>query len=165
MKYLDEADVYIPRFYQFLPFFVGFDKVYEIGVGVGYFLYMLRNVLGIDAEGCDVDIQRKVVYREMRAALGLEPYTHQFKVQAGRELPIGPGVQALCAFYTVFNYDWRVAQHEWFLKECRQKLTGPRTVILRLNPHGFTDRPEVFEFYKARADFPLRDEGFCILDA
>lgn len=165
MKYVADAESYIRRFYAFLPFFAGLEKVYELGVGPGYLLLMLREVLGIDARGCDIGLADKAVFREVRRALGLEPHVEEFAVRASFPLPVEPGTQAICAFYTVFNDNWGVAEHQWFLEECRRVLSGPKLVILRLNPHGFTDRPEVFDFYHARADFPLPDEGFCILDA
>jgi hypothetical protein len=164
IKYAIDPPRFLYRFRQYLPWLAGIPSYFEIGVGPGFLFHILRTVLGAEITGVDVDFSREWVYREFRRALEIDHLVTELPVISGQPIPIPAGAQAVIGFFTVFNERWGVSDHQWFLDECAAKLSGKRLVILRFNPKGFDDAPEVRDWYRRRGDFPLAsDPSFCIV--
>ncbi len=158
LAYALQPHYYLQRLYRYLPYFGGLDSVFEIGVGAGYMLALLRDLLGARVHGVDVKFAQLPVLVELRRELGLHDLVAERPVVAGAPIPIPEGTECVAAFHTVFNKYWDVAEHEWFLQECGRQLVGRRLVICYFNGGGFDDRPEVKALYDRRGDTPLPHE-------
>jgi hypothetical protein len=164
IKYARDPERYVKRFLQYVPYLIGIESFFEIGVGPGFLFKIIKDVLGKRISGVDIRCREEDVYREFRQGLGIEDLVSEHAVTAGHPLPIPAGTEAVIAFFTVFNEHWTQADHEWFLDDCSSKLTGRRLVMLRFNPRGFEDNEAVRRLYARRGTFPLRpDPNFCIV--
>lgn len=164
IKYARDPTRFVRRFQQFIPYLVGLESFFEIGVGPGFLFKIIKDILGKRITGVDIRCSEEDVYREFRKALGIDKLVSEHAVTAGRPLPVPPGTEAVIAFYTVFNEHWTEADHEGFLQDCSHKLTGRKLVILRFNPRGFEDNEPVRRLYERRGSFPLRSEpNFCVV--
>jgi hypothetical protein len=164
IKYAIDPPRFLRRFREYLPWLAGIGSLFEIGVGPGFLFHILRTAYGAQITGVDVDFSREWVYRDFRRALMIDHLVAERPVVSGEAIPIPPGAEAVIGFFTVFNEHWGVSDHQWFLDECAAKLSGKRLVILRFNPKGFDDAPEVRTWYRLRGDFPLAsDPNFCIV--
>ncbi|MGQ0564042.1 MAG: hypothetical protein ACT4OK_03090 [Gemmobacter sp.] len=175
-RYLDEK---LPMLPTMAP--LAGRRVYEIGVGAGYMLYLLREVLGCDVYGCDIHAKTHEVYRPLRAALGVQDVTHDRAVVSGQPVGIAPGTEAVIATWPAFmkhrgpalpsedmegddESNWTLQDHQWFVNHCSDHLTGARQVVLRFNRQGFVKDRAVREFYHDIGTFPLReDRRFCVI--
>jgi hypothetical protein len=80
------------------------------------------------------------------------------KVVAGQDIPIPDGSEAVLGFWTVFTEAFSLDDHKSFVAQCREKLVGPKRLVLLFNTRGYDERPEVFEWYKTLGEFPLLRE-------
>jgi hypothetical protein len=175
VKYLIHARGHVKKFYPFLPYLSGPKRVFEIGVGPGHLFKILRDCFDVDVYGCDIEFDKTIVYREIRRELGIADRVLEYAVRAYSEIPIPTDCEGLFAFWTAFNTSWGVNEHHWFLDFCKERLVGPKLVALRFNRAGFTDKPEVIDFYEKNAVVPigrlLRDpavpqqhvDNFCVI--
>ncbi len=134
-------------------------KVYELGVGPGYLFTLLEKALGCQMYGCDINLDAMEVYRRTRKVLNITSRVVEHRVTSGKDLGILPGTEAVIAFWTVFNRQWSVADHKWFIEECARNLVGQRLLFLRFNNEGFTDNAGVMEFYDQCSSQPLPEDG------
>jgi hypothetical protein len=176
MKYVRRARAHVHKWVAFLPYLSGLEKVYEIGVGPGYLFRMMMDYYSTDISGCDLDPEKNLIFAKVREELGIADRIQNHKVIAKQDIPIPDGTDGLFAFWTVFNFNWSVDDHAWFIEHCREKLAGEKRVVLLFNDRGYDDRPEIQDFYRKRARFPFlesdiapefhpRDKNaFCILN-
>ena len=176
MKYLRHATGHVHKWVPILPFLSGLRKVYEIGVGPGYLFRMMMDYYSTDMVGCDIDPRKNLIFDKLRNELGIADRVQLHRVISGHDIPIPEGTEGLCAFWTVFNFGWSVADHAWFIEHCREKLVGEKRLVLLFNARGYDDQPEIQEFYRNRARFPFlesdiaprfhpRDKNaFCVLN-
>ncbi len=165
VKFLVDARRYVHDDAHYLTFFRDLRKVFEIGVGTGYLFAMLKTLLGIDMHGVDIDLEKSVVFRDMRKEIGIADAVSEHRVMPRRPLPIPPGTEAVTAFRTMFNQGWSVADHEWFLADCAEKLSGRKLVIVNFNERPFRADPGVVALYQRRGTLPEPRNGtFFILE-
>lgn len=183
IKYAADFQRYLDEKLPFLPHLSALSgrKVYEIGVGAGFMLYLLRHVLDCDAYGCDIHALTHEIYRPLREALGVQAVTHDRAVVFGQPLGIAPGTEAVVATWPAFMRHaaraglagssdaetaahWGVEQHAWFVSHCAEHLTGARRLVLRFNRQGFLKNRAVRDFYHGIGTFPIRDDPrFCVI--
>jgi SAM-dependent methyltransferase len=155
-------------------------KVYELGVGAGHLLFLLREVMGCDVYGCDIHAETHELYRPLREALGVQDVTHDREVRFGQPLGIEPGTEAVVCLGPVFMRriddaasvrsafaeaaDWGVEEHEWFVNQCDEGLTGARRMVIRFNRKGLMKNRPVLDYYRRIGTFPIRDDPhFCVI--
>jgi hypothetical protein len=164
VKFLARAPEFIHKDASYLPFFEGLKQVFEIGVGTGYLFAMLRNILKVEMWGVDVDLDKSTVFDEMRRELGIADRVFEHRVTRRVPLPIPPGTEAVTAFRATFHQGWSVADHEWFLADCREKLTGARRAILFFNSRPLNENPAVVALYRRIGEMPLaKNDAFFIV--
>lgn len=166
IKYVLYSRKHIEKFMQYIPFFIEHfgKKAFEIGVGPAYLLTLLKNVLNMDMHGIDIRLKDEIVYRRIREELCVDKFVFEHKVTSGIDIPIPDSTELLISFWTVFNRDWELEDHKWFIEHCRQKLVGDKELIFRFNNEGFLDKTEIRNYYKSIAIFPLKtDANFCII--
>ena len=170
VKYLIKARSHVRKFYRFLPHIAHVSSVFEIGVGPGHLLKLLRDGFDVDIHGCDIEFERTMVYDRLRRALGIDRHVQEHVVTPYTEIPIRAGTEAVLAFWTAFNTKWKVREHEWFLDFLGERLCGRKLVAIRFNPKGFNDNPDVERLYHRRGNFPLNETAselggnFCVLE-
>ena len=106
----------------------------------------------------DIDVETMEVYRRIRNSLGIQELVREHRITYNQDLGIESNTEAVIAFWTVFCKKWDVAEHEWFLNECRRQLVGEKVVILRFNNEGYLDRPSVKDYYDRISEQPLIDD-------
>ena len=170
IKYAIEVRDWVDTNIAFLPFFEGVRSAFEIGVGPGYLFTLLRDVLGIDISGIDMGFEMFGVYRDLRKELGISHLVSEFKVMAPDNIPIPDGVEAVIAFWSVFDWPWSLEEHQVFVDFCRGK--GVRRIYWHFN--RVTPTPAVRAFYSRIGRFHKPPPGvyapraawkkFCIVD-
>ncbi len=155
-KYLDRAQGHIRKWKQFMPHLDGFASAYEIGVGPGSLFALLRELKGVAMRGCDTDPDETVVFRELRREIGIADLVDNHAVRRRQPLPLPEGAEAVLGFYTTFSRKFSVEDWQWLLDFCRERLAGDKLILLVPNPKSF-GREGVNEFFRKRAEFPLRD--------
>lgn len=169
IKYAIYPRRHAEKFLPYIPYFEPFrgSRLYEIGVGPGYLFEILRRGLGIDMLGCDIRVEQEQVYKSLRTLFGITRLVEEQGISYGQDFRIPEKCEGIVAFWTVFNRNWNVPEHEWFLARCRDKTVGQRALILRFNNEGFLDKPDVVAFYRnlASSSFPIKDDpNFCIVN-
>lgn len=141
-------------------------RPYEIGVGPGYVMYMLRESLSVPVHGCDIRIQEEEVYKRIRFKLGLSDYVAEQRITYHIPIVVPANTNLIYAFWTVFNKGWSVVENEWFVKECSRVTRGTsKRLVMRFNAEGYLDKPEVIDFYRSVGRFPFDDDStFCVID-
>ncbi len=160
IKYVRYPKFHVQKNHCFLEHmsFLSGKKVYEIGVGPGYLFLLLKELVGCKIYGCDIDVETMEVYRRIRNSLGIQELVREHRITYNQDLGIESNTEAVIAFWTVFCKKWDVAEHEWFLNECRRQLVGEKVVILRFNNEGYLDRPSVKDYYDRISEQPLIDD-------
>lgn len=159
MKYIRYVEAHVRKWRLYTPYMSGLQKAFEIGVGPGYLFRIMIDLFGTDMRGCDLDPAKNRVFRDLREELGLSARVMTHKVVAGQDIPIPEGSEAVLAFWTVFTETFSLKDHKRFVAQCREKLVGPKKLVLLFNTRGYDERPEIFEWYKTVGEFPLLAEG------
>lgn len=159
MKYIRSVGAHVRKWRIYTPYMSGLRKAFEIGVGPGYLFRIMIDLYGTDMRGCDLSPTKNRVFRDLREELGLSNRVMTHKVVARQDIPIPEGSEAVLGFWTVFNEKFSLDDHKWFVAQCREKLVGPKKLVLLFNGPGYDDRPEIFEWYQTFAEFPLLTEG------
>lgn len=159
MKYIRLVEAHVQKWRLFTPYMSGLRKAFEIGVGPGYLFRIMIDLYGTDMRGCDLDPAKNRVFRDLREELGLSARVMTHKVIAGQDIPIPEGSEAVLGFWTVFTETFSLADHKWFVAQCREKLVGPKKLVLLFNARGYDECPEIFEWYKTFGEFPFLAEG------
>jgi hypothetical protein len=163
IKYALEAELHMSQKLRYLEFFQDVTSAFDIGVGAGQLLLLLRDAFGIPVTGIDApDAKGAFLYRAFREALVIEDQVQMFEVVAGVDVPIPDGVDAVLCFYPIFDRGWGVEEHDWFVQMCRRHYAKKiywRFLTQHLNP-------DIFKFYQGLgARCPrIRGFGFMILD-
>lgn len=158
MKYIRSAGAHVRKWRTYTPYMSGLRKAFEIGVGPGYLFRMMMELYGTDMRGCDLDPTTNRVFRDLREELGISARVMTHKVVARRDIPIPEGSEAVIGFWTVFTETFSLDDHKWFVAQCREKLVGPKKLVLLFNARGYDECPEVFKWYQTFAEFPLLNE-------
>ncbi len=159
MKYIRFVEGHVLKWRLFTPYMSGLRKAFEIGVGPGYLFRIMIDLYGTDMRGCDLAPTKNRVFRDLREELGISARVMTHKVVAGRDIPIPEGSEAVLAFWTVFTETFSLDDHKWFVAQCREKLVGPKKLVLLFNTGGYDECPEIFEWYQTFGEFPLLTEG------
>jgi hypothetical protein len=159
MKYIRSAEPHVRKWRLFTPYMSGLRKAFEIGVGPGYLFRLMIDLYGTDMRGCDLDPAKNRVFRDLREELGLSARVMTHKLVAHQDIPIPEGSEAVLAFWTVFTETFSLDDHKWFVAHCREKLVGPKKLVLLFNTRGYDECPEIFEWYQTFGEFPLLTEG------
>lgn len=159
MKYIRSVEAHVRKWRIYTPYMTGLRKAFEIGVGPGYMFRIMIDLYGTDMRGCDLSPTKNRVFRDLREELGLSARMMTHKVVARQDIPIPDGSEAVLAFWTVFNQTFSLDDHKWFVAHCREKLVGPKKLVLLFNAPGYDDRPEIFEWYRTFGEFPLLTDG------
>jgi hypothetical protein len=120
IKYVNETRLHTRHYPDVLPFFAGVRSVFEIGVGAGFLLALLRDVHGARVSGVDIEVGENGVYDRMRAELGLTDAVSRYKVTSPAPIPIPEKTEAVAAFNPVFNLDWTPKDYDSFHAECQR---------------------------------------------
>jgi hypothetical protein len=155
MKYVRSVEGHVRKWRLYVPYMSGLRTAFEIGVGPGYLFRIMMDLYGTDMRGCDLDPAKNRIFRDLREELGLSARVMTHKVVAGQDIPIPEGSEAVLGFWTVFTETFSLNDHKWFVAHCRQKLVGAKKLVLLFNTRGYDECPEVFEWYKTFAEFPL----------
>jgi len=140
-------------------------KIFEIGVGPGYFFKLLQSLISSEISGIDRDIHERVVFRELRKEFSIFDKVFEHKVEARQSIPIPKETEVIVALRTTFNRSWNAEDHEWFLKDCFAQMSGDGAVILGFNRRGYVDNPEVKELYESVGEHPFEDEEtLCVVN-
>lgn len=158
MKYVRSVGGHVRKWRVFTPYLGGLQKAFEIGVGPGYLFRLMIELYGTDMRGCDLDPAKNPVFRDLRKELGLSERVMTHKVIANNDIPIPEGSEAVMGFWTVFTETFSLDDHKWFVAQCREKLVGPKKLVMLFNTRGYDERPEIFDWYKTFAAFPLLNE-------
>jgi hypothetical protein len=159
MKYIRSVEAHVRKWRFYTPYMSGLQKAFEIGVGPGYLFRIMMDLYGTDMRGCDLDPAQNRVFRDLREELGLSDRVMTHKVVAGRDIPIPEGTEAVLGFWTVFTEKFSLDDHKWFVAHCREKLVGPKRLVLLFNTRGYDECPEVAEWYRTLGEFPFLAEG------
>ena len=159
MKYIRSVEAHVRKWRLYTPYMSGLRKAFEIGVGPGYLFRIMMDLYGTDMRGCDLSPAKNRVFRDLREELGLTARVMNHKVVAGKDIPIPDGSQAVLGFWTVFTETFSLDDHKWFVAQCREKLRGPKKLVLLFNGRGYDECPEIFKWYRTFAEFPLLREG------
>jgi hypothetical protein len=159
MKYIRSVEAHVRKWQLYTPYLSGLRKAFEIGVGPGYLFRIMIDLYGTDMRGCDLDPAKNRVFRDLREALGLSSRVITHRVVAGRDIPIPEGSQAVLGFWTVFTETFSLKDHKRFVAQCREKLVGPKKLVLLFNTRGYDECPEIAQWYRTFAEFPLLTEG------
>jgi hypothetical protein len=162
MKYIRLVEAHVRKWRLYTPYMSGLRKAFEIGVGPGYLFRMMIDLYGTDMRGCDLDPAKNRVFRDLREELGLSARVMTHKVVAGKDIPIPDGSDAVLGFWTVFTEKFSLKDHKWFVAHCREKLVGPKKLVLLFNTRGYDECPEIFKWYQTFAEFPLLAEGAAV---
>lgn len=164
-KYAIDVRAWVERHSNYLPFFAGVTSAFELGVGPGILFTLLKDALGIRISGIDVDVDRLAVFRAMRDELGISSLVSEHCVTAYRDIPIPAGTDAVVAFWTMFDLEWGVSEHRWFVDHCRAK--EARRLFFRFNKTTPSDDVRAFyesvggRFQKASK---VMKRKFCIVE-
>lgn len=158
MKYVRSVEGHVRKWRTFTPYLSGLRKAFEIGVGPGYLFHIMIEVYGTDMRGCDIDPAKNRVFHDLREELGLSDRVMTHKVVARQDIPIPEGSEAVLGFWTVFTETFSLDDHKWFVAQCREKLVGPKKLVLLFNTRGYDERPEIFRWYQTIGAFPLLAE-------
>jgi hypothetical protein len=158
MKYIRSVEAHVRKWRNFTPYLSGLRKAFEIGVGPGYLFHIMIEVYGTDMRGCDLDLAKDRVFRDLREELGISDRVMTHKVVARQDIPIPEGSEAVLGFWTVFTETFSLDDHKWFVAQCREKLVGPKKLVLLFNTRGYDERPEIFRWYQTLGAFPLLAE-------
>jgi len=159
MKYVRSVQAHVRKWRLYTPYMSGLRKAFEIGVGPGYLFRIMIDLYGTDMRGCDLDPATNRVFRDLREELGLSARVMTHKVVARRDIPIPKGSEAVLGFWTVFTEKFSLSDHKWFVAHCREKLVGPKKLVLLFNTRGYDECPEIFKWYQTFGEFPLLSEG------
>jgi hypothetical protein len=159
MKYVRSVEAHVRKWRLYTPYMSGLRKAFEIGVGPGYLFRIMIDLYGTDMRGCDLPPAKNRVFRDLREELGLSARVMTHKVVAGNDIPIPDGSEAVLGFWTVFTEAFSLNDHKWFVAHCREKLVGPKRLVLLFNTRGYDECPEIFKWYQTFAEFPLLTEG------
>ena len=153
-KFLERVDHHLERilttFQHMNPTKGG--RVFEIGCGCCYLLHMCRQQ-GCEVKAVDVQLEYFAVYRTMRRILGLELFVSEFRVEAFRPIPFGALYDRIVATAIVFDYEWGVAEHLYFVEDCLRNMKPGGLLVLSFNEHTVIT-PPVMAAYGAFATFP-----------
>ena len=166
-KYVRNPKEQLRRNYRYLPLMEKYRgrKIFEIGVGPGYFFKLLQSLISSEISGIDRDINERVVFRELRKEFSIFDKVFEHRVEARKSIPIPKETEVIVAFRTTFNRRWNVEDHKWFLKDCFAQMSGDKAVILGFNRRGYMDNPEVKEFYESVGEHPFEgEETLCIVN-
>ena len=159
MKYIRSVEAHVRKWRLYTPYMGGLRKAFEIGVGPGYLFRMMIDLYGTDMRGCDLDPAKNRVFRDLREELGLSARVMTHKVVAGHDIPIPEGSEAVFGFWTVFTEKFSLDDHKWFVAQCREKLVGPKRLVLLFNTRGYDECPEISKWYQTFGEFPLLKEA------
>ncbi|WP_003611473.1 MULTISPECIES: class I SAM-dependent methyltransferase [Methylosinus] len=137
-KYFFDSPRLVDRFIDLLPYFEGPSTTFDIGVGPGTLLVLLREIYGQKVCGIDVELEQRGPYKALRQAYGLTDVVFEHWVRPFQGLPIPPGTEQVVVFSPAFHSEWKVPEYEFFIEDCRAKMTGPKRLILFFNLKGFT---------------------------
>ena len=155
-KYLDLErwiGVNIRRIRQLELDLVRPKRIFDLGCGAGYFLYIAQ-LLGHSGVGLDMD--RLPMFREITHLLGVRRVVQ--RIQAFRPLPnFGQKFDVITAFMICFNNHkmpglWGVPEWEFFLDDLTKHLRPRGGIWLELNQEydGTFYTPELKEFFEKR---------------
>lgn len=167
LKYVLDPKKHIRRHYRYLPYLTDLKgaKAFEIGVGVGYLFALMEGMLEARMSGCDVHVEERRVFREMREHLGIHDRVIEHEVAAGRDIPLPEGTEGVVSIWTGFNNEWGLDEHKWFIDHLRGKLVGERIVAIRFNSAGYDGAPGVRDYFHGIGHYPLPadDARFCVM--
>jgi len=114
------------------------SRVFEFGPGTGYLLYLLKTAYGCDVAGCD--LADRPLYREVQQRLGIttvvdEPVVARRPVAALR----GP-YDYLIATQISWMDTWGQDDLDFFLLDCRSRLSPQGRIVLFPNPQSYGKR-------------------------
>jgi hypothetical protein len=162
IKYVLHARKHMPLKLRYLPYLKDVRCAFDIGVGTAQMFMLLRDALGIEVSGLDTsEAEGAFIYKEVRAALGIENDVAMFKVVAGTDVPIPPD-SAVLALWPIFDRGWGVEEHAWFMDMCARQ--GAERVIWRFNMVNAAEPILTFYREKMNAAAPREnDPGFLIV--
>lgn len=155
-KYLVNAPAQIHKNTRFLRYFAGSSQVFDVGVGPGFLMKLLIEAQGLRVFGCDVESGKTLVFDELRKELGLEPFVQTHRVRPRQPIPIPEGCDTLMAFRASFCDFYTTADYDWLFDHCRERLVGPKRIVLLLNGRSY-EVEGVKDYFRRRAEFPLWD--------
>lgn len=158
MKYIRAVEGHVRKWRVFTPYLGGLRRAFEIGVGPGYLFRIMMDLYGTDMRGCDIDPTTNRVFRDLREELGLSARVMTHRVVARQDIPIPDGSEAVIGFWTVFTETFSLKDHKRFVAQCREKLVGPKKLVMLFNTRGYDECPEIFKWYQTFAAFPLLAE-------
>lgn len=138
-------------------------RVFEIGPGTGYLLFVLRELYGCRIAGCDV--QERPLYREMHQLLGITTVTDR-PICRGQHTRVFRGLYDLIIGTQIsWMDDWRRADLDLFLEECFLYLEQHGRVVLFPNPKalGGVGLAEAFGRYRPQyLQLPYLGQGVIL---
>jgi len=145
-KYVRNASAHIKRIkakYDLLDI-KNKSRVFEIGPGVGYFLYICRELSNCKVIG--VDLRFEDVYLDMINELSIRD---EVKLQTINSMNVinfyNTKYDYIVALGGSFIRGWELKDHKFFIKNCMDNLLADGKILLQFNADKVTD--EVLEFY------------------
>ena len=139
------------------------SRVFEIGPGAGYLLYILQEAYGAVVYGCDV--ADRPLYKDMHKALGISGIADE-KVMAYQIVPFfHKNYNLIVATQIACMDDWDQGAVDFFINNCMAFLSVTGRIVLFPNPKAFKGRPidDVFKQYQlGRMKLPWLGEGVVI---
>ena len=82
-KYVRDPKEQLRRNYRYLPLMKKYRnrRIFEIGVGPGYFFKLIQSLISSQISGIDRDIHGKVVFRELRKELSIFDQVFEHRVE------------------------------------------------------------------------------------
>jgi len=162
IKYAINARKHMQLKLRYLPFLEDVRSAFDIGVGSGQMLQLLRDVLGIAVTGIDSpEAEGAFLYEAFRKELCMVNDVRMFNLTAGVDVPIPHGTAVLC-LWPIFDRGWTVDEHAWFMDMCRRR--GAERVIWRFNTINASEA--ILSFYRERMNAVApraKDPGFLIV--
>lgn len=144
-KYIVNPRVHIDICDKLLKLLNPKGKILDVGCGNGYLLYLCRELYGCEVTGldrCDRDDARTKIYTELTKRLNINVIKHTIKPLEA--MPIFEKYDLITATMTMFNNNWSVNQHKFWINDCQSHLVNGGKIILLTNKETLTPASKNF---------------------
>jgi SAM-dependent methyltransferase len=110
-------------------------SLFNIGVGVGYFDYICKQLGGCVVSGIDIMLDDLLIYKKMRLILKIP--VREFRVNIMTKIDFGGTYDYITSTLPTFNNDWSLEGHLFFLHDCFQHLNDGGKIFIAYNKSAF----------------------------